>query len=103
MKERLKQFNNKNLVLSLVLIVTGAVLLIWPQLVLDLAVTITGIALIVLGIGLGISWYRGGMVGGKGYVTLAESLLAVLAGIVMLAARDTVIKLFPIVDRKAHV
>ena len=95
MKNRFEKISKNNVPLSIVMIVLGLVLFIWPGKTLTLAARILGIALLLGGLGTGLSWYRNRGKAGTGYESLAVAIVCVIAGVVVLVAPEGVVSLLP--------
>ena len=95
MSFRFERFSRNNAILSVLMVVTGLVLVIWPGKSLEVAMTVLGVALLIGAAGSAISWYRDRHVVGQGYVMLALAILCLVAGIVVLAAPRGLIALLP--------
>jgi len=96
MKRILYRADNHGMLLSILMIVVGVVLILWPGHVMNTAMTLLGIALLAGGALLILSWYRGRMKGVDA-LTLAEGILLALAGVVVLAAPKFLISIIPTV------
>ena len=96
MKQRLEWLTGGGTLVSIVMIVFGLILLFWPGHTLELAARVVGIGLLVGGVVLGITWYRDRRRDRISAMTLAESLVAIAAGILLLAVPDKVISVVPI-------
>jgi uncharacterized membrane protein HdeD (DUF308 family) len=95
MKQRFEKFSRNNVLLSVLMVVLGLLLIIWPGKTLEWAAKILGIAFMV-GAGIcGFSWFRDRHVNGGDYTTLAIGILCLVAGIVIFAAPHGVITLLP--------
>ena len=81
--------------LSILMIVIGIVLVLWPGHVMTTALKIIGVALLVGGVIAIVSWYRGRM-RDVSFLTLAEGLLLALCGIFVLAAPKLLISIVPV-------
>ena len=95
MKQRFEKFSRNNVLLSVLMVVLGLLLIIWPGKTLEWAAKILGIAFLV---GAGIccfSWFRDRHIHGGDYTTLAIGILCLVAGIVVFAAPHGVITLLP--------
>lgn len=88
--------DNYNTLISVLMVVIGLVLLLWPGHVMTTAMTVLGIALLAGGVLSALSWYRGRETG-IGPVRLAEGIVMVIAGLVVLCAPKLLISIIPIV------
>lgn len=95
MKYRFEKFSRNNTLLSILMLILGLLLFLWPGKTLELAATILGIALLAGAAVSFFSWYRDRHVVGAGYATLAIALVCLLAGIVVLAAPRGIVSLLP--------
>ena len=95
LKFKFEKYSRNNVLLSIVMVVLGVALVIWPGKTLTLAARILGIALLVGAAVSCFSWYRDRHKVGAGYATLAVGIACLIAGIVVLAAPKGVITLLP--------
>jgi uncharacterized membrane protein HdeD (DUF308 family) len=95
MKNFFYRADNHGVLLSILMVVLGLVLAIWPGHVMTSAMTILGIALLVGGVISCFSWYRDRHVYGGDYTTLAIGILCLVAGLVVFIAPHGVITLLP--------
>ena len=95
MKYRFERFSKNNVLLSILMIILGLLLIIWPGKTLEVAAKILGIALLVGGVISCFSWYRDRHVYGGDYTTLAIGILCLVAGLVVFIAPHGVITLLP--------
>ena len=95
LKFRFERFSRNNVLLSILMVVLGLVLFIWPGKTLALAARILGIALLVGAAVSGYSWYRDRHKVSAGYTTLAIAILCLVAGLIVLIAPKGVITLLP--------
>ena len=95
MKRRFQMMDSNSIWLSILMIVIGLVLVLWPGHVMTTAMTVLGIALLAGGAISIASWYRG-RTRGASYLTLAEGILMAIAGIVVLASPKFLISIFPV-------
>ena len=79
MKDFFYRADNHGVLLSILMIVIGLLLVIWPGHVMTTALTILGVALLVGGALLIYSWYRGRMKNDS-VITLAEGIVFVAVG-----------------------
>ena len=86
LKFRFEKYSRNNTLLSIVMLLLGLALFIWPGKSLEVAASILGVALLVGAVVSFVSWYRDRHVVGAGYANLAIALLCLLAGLVMLIA-----------------
>ena len=95
MKSRFEKYSRNNTLLSILMVVLGLALFIWPGKSLTLLARILGVGLL-LGAGVSaFSWYRDRDKPGAGYATLAVAIVCLLVGIIVLAAPRGVISLLP--------
>ena len=95
MKYRFERFSKNNVLLSILMIILGLLLIIWPGKTLEVAAKILGIALLVGGVISCFGWYRDRHVYGGDYTTLAIGILCLVAGLVVFIAPHGVITLLP--------
>ena len=95
MKTRFEKYSQNNILLSILLLLLGLLLFIWPGKTLEIVATILGIGLLVAALVSGISWYRGKDKAGSSYATLALALVLLAAGVIVLVAPEGVVKLLP--------
>lgn len=95
LKFRFEKYSRNNTLLSIVMLLLGLALFIWPGKSLEVAASILGVALLVGAVVSFVSWYRDRHVVGAGYANLAIALLCLLAGLVMLIAPKGVVTLLP--------
>ena len=94
MKDFLYRADSHGVLLSILMIVIGLLLVIWPGHVMTTALTILGVALLVGGALLIYSWYRGRMKSDS-VITLAEGIVFVVAGLIVLIAPKFLISIVP--------
>lgn len=94
MKDFFYRADNHGVPLSILTIVLGLVLAIWPGHVMTTALTILGIALLVGGALLIYSWYRG-RGRSSSVITLAEGIVMAVAGLIVLVAPKLLISIVP--------
>ena len=94
-KSRFEKLSKNNVLLSIVMIVFGLLLIIWPGTTLEWAAKIVGVALLIGAVISCFGWYRDRHVYGGDYTTLAIGILCLIAGIVVLAAPRGVVTLLP--------
>ena len=95
MKYRFEKISQNSVLLSILMVVFGLVLCIWPGQILNLAGKVIGIGLLVGAAVSAISWYRNRHKVGNGYGGLAVAVLLLVAGVVVLAAPIDIITLVP--------
>ena len=95
MKHRFERFSKNNILLSVVMIILGLLLILWPGKTLELAAKILGIALLVGAVVSGVSWYRDRHQSGGDYASLAVGILCLLAGLIVLVAPRSIISMLP--------
>ena len=81
--------------MSIIMIVLGLLLLLWPGHVMTTALTILGIALLAGGVVSIVSWYRGRMAN-VSFLTLAQGIVLSVGGIVVLANPRFLISIVPL-------
>ena len=84
MKYRFQKFSKNNVLLSIVMIILGILLILWPGKTLEVAAKILSIALLAGGVICCFGWYRDRDVYGGDYTTLAIGILCLVAGIVVI-------------------
>lgn len=94
-KNRFEQFSRNNTLLSIVMVILGVVLFLWPGKTLELAAKILSIGLLVGAAASGIAWYQDKNRGVADYSSLAIAILCLLAGLVVLLAPRGIISLLP--------
>lgn len=87
--------DNRGTLLSILMIVIGLLLVIWPGHVMTTAMKVLGVALLLGGGILVYKWYRG-QLGAADALTLTEGLLLAAAGLIVLAAPGLVISIIPL-------
>ena len=92
---RFGKFSKNNVALSILMVLLGILLFIWPGKTLQLAARILGIALLVGAVVSVISWYREKGKGTANYMTLVVAILCLAAGLIVLIAPKGVISLLP--------
>ena len=95
MKYRFEKFSRNNVLLSILMIVLGLLLIIWPGKTLEVAAKILGVALLLGGAISGFSWFRDRNVMGNNYATLALGIMCLIGGVVVFVAPHGVITLLP--------
>jgi len=95
MRERFERFSRNNVLLSVLMVILGLLLILWPGKTLEWAAKILGIALLLGGGITCFSWYRDRNVHGGDFTLLAVGILALAAGLVVLIAPRGVITLLP--------
>jgi len=86
--------DRRGLLLSVLMVVIGLVLALWPGHVMTTALSVLGIALLIGGVVNCAAWYRG-RARGADFLTLAQGILMLVAGIVVLAAPKFLISIVP--------
>lgn len=94
MKDFFYRADNHGILLSILMIVIGLLLALWPGHVMTTALTILGIALLIGGALLIYSWYNGRN-NDASVITLAEGIVFVVAGLVVLIAPRFLISIVP--------
>ena len=95
LKFRFEKFSKNNVLLSIVMVVLGLVLIIWPGKTLTLAARVLGIALLIGAAGSAYTWYRDKDKAGASYTSLAIAILCLVVGLIVLIAPKGVITLLP--------
>lgn len=95
MKNWFEKLSRNNKLLSILMVVLGLVLLIWPGKTLTLAARILGVALLVAAAISGILWYRDRHKLNANVTTLAIAIVCLVVGIIVLVAPKGVVKLLP--------
>ena len=95
MKQRFETYSKNNILLSVLMVVLGLLLLIWPGKTLEWAAKILGVAFLLGAVICCFSWYRDRHIHGGDYTTLAIGIISLVAGIVVFAAPHGVITLLP--------
>lgn len=95
LKLRFEKFGKNNMLLSILMVVLGVVLFIWPGKTLTLAARILGIALLVGAAVTAYSWYRDRHKANTNYTSLGIAALCLVAGLIVLIAPKGVITLLP--------
>ena len=95
-KLKFEKYTKNNILMSILMVVLGLLLFIWPGKTLEIAARFLGIALLIGAAVSGISWYRDrNRPGGVDYGTLALGIVSLVVGIIVLAAPKGVITLLP--------
>ena len=94
MKDFLYRADSHGVLLSILMIVIGLLLVIWPGHVMTTALTILGIALLAGGALLIYAWYSGRN-RSSSVITLAEGIAFAVAGLVVLIAPKFLISIVP--------
>ena len=95
MKKMFEGDGRRRVLLSVLMIVIGLVLILWPGHVMTTTLRVLGIALLIGGVICAVSWYRGRMKG-VGFLTLAEGILLAVVGIVLLSAPKVLVSIVPV-------
>ena len=95
MKYRFEKFSRNNVLLSILMVILGLLLILWPGKTLEVAAKLLGIALLVGAAISCFSWYRDRNLPNRSYTTLAIGMLCLVAGLVVLIAPRGVITLLP--------
>ena len=90
-----EKYSKNNALMSVVMVVLGLALFIWPGKTLDVLAHILGIALLLSAAISGVSWYRDRHKAGMNYGPLAVALMCVVMGLVVLFAPRGIITLLP--------
>ena len=90
-----EKFSKNNVLLSILMVVLGVVLFIWPRNSLQLASKILGIALLIGSVVSAYSWYRDRHKVSAGYTMLALAILLLVMGLVVLFAMEGLLALLP--------
>ena len=92
----LKKITSSPVLLSLLLIIMGIVLVVWPSPVLSAVIALAGIGLILGGVIAVIGWFRNREASFVGYSRFGSGLLAIVAGIIITANPLKVASFFPV-------
>ena len=95
LKWKFEKFGKNNILLSILMVLLGLVLFIWPGKTLTLAARILGIALLVGAAVSALSWYRERHKVGSSYASLGIAALCLVAGLIVLIAPKGIITLLP--------
>ncbi len=95
LKFQFEKYSKNNTLLSIVMVLLGLVLFIWPGKTLTLAARILGIALLVGAAVSAFSWYREKDKAGSTFASLGIAALCLIAGLVVLIAPKGVVSLLP--------
>ena len=82
MKYRFEKFSRNNVLLSILMVILGLLLILWPGKTLEVAAKLLGIALLVGAAISCFSWYRDRNLPNRSYTTLAIGMLCLVAGLV---------------------
>lgn len=96
MKDFFYRADNHGVLLSILMIVIGLLLALWPGHVMTTALTILGIALIVGGALMVYSWYSG-RARNSSVITLSEGIVMAIVGLVVLVMPRFLISIIPFV------
>lgn len=94
MKDFFYRADNHGVLLSVLMIILGLVLAIWPGHVMTTTLTILGIALLIGGALLIYSWYSG-RTRISSVITLAEGIVMLVAGLILLISPKFIISIVP--------
>jgi len=95
LRYRFEQYSRNNVLLSILMVVLGILLFLWPGKTLVLAARIVGVALLAGAAVSFISWLRDRHRVGAGYAMLALALMCLAAGLVVLLAPKGLVALLP--------
>ena len=95
LKFKFEKYSKNNVLLSILMVVLGLLLFIWPGKTLTLAARILGIALLVGAAVSGYTWYRERTKPGANYTPLAIAILCLVGGLIVLIAPKGVVSLLP--------
>ena len=95
MKISFEKYSKNNTMLSILMVILGLVLFIWPGKTLDLAARILGVALLLGAAVSAYSWYRDRNKPDAGYATLAVAIVCLVVGLIVVIAPKGVITLLP--------
>lgn len=95
MKLRFEKYSRNNKLLSILMVVLGLALFIWPGKSLTLAARILGVGLLLGAAVSAFSWYRDRDKAGADYTTLAVAIVCLVVGVIVLVAPQGVISLLP--------
>ena len=87
-----KRLGKNPIAYSLLMIVAGIILLLWPGVTLEVTVRVIGISLLAAGCFSILNWYRHREVS---YSTLAAGIIFALIGLIILVSPRRVISIFP--------
>lgn len=95
MKNWFEKLSKNNKLLSVLMVVLGLVLLLWPGKTLTLAARILGVALLVGAVISGLVWYRDRHKLKSNPATLAIAIVCLVVGVIVLIAPAGLVKLLP--------
>lgn len=95
MKYRFEKYSKNNALLSILMVILGLALFIWPGKSLTLVARIVGIGLLVGAAVSAYSWFRDRDKAGAGYATLAVAIVCLALGLIVLIAPQGVVSLLP--------
>ena len=95
LKYRFEKFSRNNVLLSVVMVILGLVLFIWPGKTLELVAKVLGIGLLVGAAVSAVSWYRDRHKLGGDYTWLAIGIVCLVVGLVVLIAPRGIVSLLP--------
>lgn len=95
MKSRFEKYSRNNVLLSVVMVLLGVLLFLWPGKTLELAARILGIGLLVGAVICAVSWYRERSRTGSDYTSLAMAIFCLVAGLIVLLAPRGIVSLLP--------
>ena len=96
MNRYLNPQDRHGLLLSVLMIIVGLVLVLWPGGVMTTALAVVGIALLIGGIVCVVSWYRG-RDRDVSFLTLAQGILMAIGGVIVLTSPKFLISIIPFV------
>ena len=95
MKLRFEKFSRNNILLSILMVVLGVVLFVWPGKTLEVAAKLIGVALLAGAVVSFISWWRERKDPDAGYASLAIAIVCVIVGLVVLLAPMGFVSMLP--------
>ena len=95
MKTRFEKFSRNNTLLSILMLVLGVALFIWPGKSLEVVAKLLGVALLLGAAVSAFSWFRDRHLPNAGYTTLAVGIVLLIAGLVVLIAPRGFVSLLP--------
>lgn len=95
MKYRFEKYSRNNKWLSVVMVLLGLALFIWPGKSLELVARILGIGLLAGAVISCISWFKEKDKPDAGYATLAVAIVCAVAGVIVLVAPKGMLSLLP--------
>lgn len=90
-----RKFGSSPVMVSLLMVLVGIVLIVWPKPVLSLVIQLLGAGLLLGGVISAIGWYRNRSSEWSSYTRLAGSIVSMLLGAIVLANPAGVASIFP--------